>query len=232
MDMPMPPAPSSNHGFYLLGEKTFLLSHIPMFMDPHQAQLFLEVTLSGSGGIDPVKLYHEDQKKYPGSLYVLVTDPLVLPTLAPDAPKPLRTFTGKVYRNWPFDDMAKAPVVIPALTINVTCSIFFHRFAGDKPLSKLTYYCFKTAESTYLAHVISHPPDFNQILTAEVHGVDPGHKAIELVFSAANTIANRLTPNHEESGVQAPGGKHVKVHTKKELAYDAEHLAKAMPAAK
>src|SRR5437868_1941123 len=75
MDMPMPAAPSSNHGFYLLGERTFLLSHIPMFMDPHQAQLFLEVGLSISGGADPVKIYHEDQKKNPGSVYVLVTDP-------------------------------------------------------------------------------------------------------------------------------------------------------------
>jgi hypothetical protein len=232
MDMPMPAAPSSNHGFYLFGEKTFLLSHIPMFMDPHQAQLFLEVGLSISGGADPVKIYHEDQKKYPGSLYVLVTDPLVLPTLAPDAPKPLRAFTGKVYRNWPFDDLTKAPVVIPALDIKVTRSIFFRSFIGAKPLSKLSYYCFRTAESTYLAHVITQPPDFNQILTAEVHGVDPGHHALELEFSATNSINHKLPPKHEESGVLASGGKHAKVHTKAQLVYDAEHLAKAMPAAK
>ena len=232
MDMPMPAAPSSNHGFYLLGERTFLLSHIPMFMDPHQAQLFMEVGISISGGADPVKLYHEDQKKHPGSLYVLVTDPLVLPTLAPDAPKPLREFTGKVYRNWPFDDMAKAPVVIPALDIKVTRSIFFRRFVGAKPLSKLTYYCFKTAESTYLAHVITQPPDFDQILTAEIDGVDPGHHALELTFSEANAIAHKLAPKHPESGVFALGGKHAKVYTKAQLIYDAQHLAQAMPAAK
>jgi len=232
MDMPMPAAPSSNHGFYLLGERTFLLSHIPMFMDPHQAQLFLEVGLSISGGADPVKIYHEDQKKNPGSLYVLVTDPLVLPTLAPDAPKPLRAFTGKVYRNWPFDDMAKAPVVIPALDIKVIRSIFFRRFVGAKPLSKLSYYCFHTAESTYLAHVITQPPDFDQILTAEVSGADPGHHALELEFAVTNTIAHKLAPKHGENGVFVPGGKHAKVHTKAQLIYDAEHLAKAMPAAK
>jgi hypothetical protein len=99
-------------------------------------------------------------------------------------------------------------------------------------LSKLSYYCFRTAESTYLAHVITQPPDFNQILTAEVHGVDPGHHALELEFSTTNSINHKLPPKHEESGVLAPGGKHAKVHTKAQLVYDAEHLAKAMPAAK
>jgi hypothetical protein len=128
--------------------------------------------------------------------------------------------------------MAKAPVVIPALDIKVTRSIFFRRFGGAKPLSKLSYYCFKTAESTYLAHTIVQPPDFDQILTAEIHGVDPGHHALELTFSAANNIAHKLTPKHEESGVLAPGGKHAKVHTKTQLIYDAQHLAQAMPAVK
>lgn len=72
MDIPMPQP--NNHGFNLLGRKSLVLSRIPMFMPPHQAQLFVEVTLSGSVGQDPAKTYLDDQAETKTTDYVLVTD--------------------------------------------------------------------------------------------------------------------------------------------------------------
>lgn len=223
--MQMPAAPKSKHGFNLVGKQSILLSHIPMFMAPHQAQLFLEVTLSAPDGSDPLKTYLTDKKKTGAVAYVLVTDPLVLPTLAPNAPKPLKSFTGKLYRGaWPFDDMANAPVVIPALTVKVRRSIFFKSLVGAHALSALSYYWFRTQESAYLAHVLSVPPtDFNQILTAKIEGQPfPANKRIvELQLPGiANAIANKLVPKQKTTAVITPKGQKVKVQVGSELVYE------------
>src|SRR5690349_13714705 len=107
--MEMPPAPTSNHGFNLLGKETFGLSHIPMFMMPHQFQVFLEVSIEGPPGSDPIKAYLDDQQKYGATEYVLISDPIVLPTLAPKAHNRISTFTGKLFRGWPFNNPNTAP---------------------------------------------------------------------------------------------------------------------------
>ena len=234
MSMPMPE--KSNHGFSLLGKRSLVLSHIPMFMAPHQAQVFLAVSLSTADGSDPVKTYLNDQKQTKAKAYVLVSDPLVLSTLAPDTKTPLRTFTGKLYRGaWPFDDMANAPVVIPALTVNVTRAIFYRSFVNAAALKELTYYCFQTPETTYLAHVITRPPDFYQLLSAHVDGLAAKAQQgiVELKFSkVANTMANKLKPKQETSAVT--DNRRVQVQTKAELIYDDDpkHLGESMPAMK
>src|ERR1041384_5614991 len=234
MDMDMPMPEKNNHGFSLLGKRSLVLSHIPMFMAPHQAQVFLEVTLSAADGSDPAKTYLDDQKQTNAKAYVLVSDPLVLPNLAPDAETPLRTFTGKLYRGaWPFDDLAKAPVVIPALTVNVTRAIFYRSFVNAAALKELTYYCFQTPETTYLAHVITRPPDFVQLLSAHVGdlNVKARQGIIELNFTKVPyTIANKLNPKQPMSPVA--GNRRVDVQTKAELIYDDDpkHLGEAMSA--
>lgn len=221
----MSTAPKFNHGFNLIGEKSILLSHIPMFMAPHQAQLFLEVTLSAPDGSDPVKTYKADKKKTGATAYVLVTDPLTLATLAPGAPEPLKTFTGKLYRGaWPFDDMPNAPVVIPQLTVTVNRSIFFKSLVGATALSTLSYYLFRTHESAYVAHVLTVPPtDFNQLLTVKASGpgADAGQGAVELQFPGVpNAIANKLKPKQKATAVVAPGGQQVKLQVGSEVIYE------------
>lgn len=232
--MQMPNAPESNHGFNLIGERAPLLSHIPMFMAPHQAQLFMEVSLSNGDGTDALKTYLADRKKTGATAYVLVSDPLVLPTLAPDAPRPLRSFTGKLYRGpWPFDNLAAAPVVIPALTVTVARSIFFRSFIHAPALSALSYYCFSTRERTYLAHAISRPPDFNQLLTVKASGHDVGEKrgVVELQFpGVANSIPDKLTPHRKAAAVIAQSDRRIKLEIGDQLVYDDDpkHLGETM----
>jgi hypothetical protein len=227
MQMPPKPAPApkSNHGFYLLGDKSLLLSHIPMFMVPHQAQLYLEVKLSAADR----KAYLADKKKHKGDEYVLVTDPLVLPTLAPDAPKPLKKFTGTLYRGWPFNtNPPSGPIVVQKVTVEVVRSIFFHSYAGEtKKIKGLNYYCFETPESQYIAHVLSAPPDFDQIMEAKVSGLKGDLKgAVTIDLAGANVVASKLGEKEKKEGTV--GGKKVKLVTGAQLIYDAQHLATAM----
>lgn len=235
--MSTPVAPKVNHGFHLFGAQSLLLAHIPMFMAPHQAQLFLEVTLATSDGTDAAPIYLEDKKKTGTLEYVLVSDPLVLPTLAPDAPNRLQSFTGNLYRGWPFDQqwhLNLAQLLIPNVQIKVTRAIHYSSIATPITLEALTYYCFQTQETTYLAHVLSQPLDFTQLLTAQVTGLgnQAEQGAIQLQFpGVANAEKNRLLPTQQASALTSPGGQSVEVQVYQELNFDddPQHLGEEMP---
>ena len=224
--MSTPPAPKANHGFYLLGEQSLLLAHIPMFMAPHQAQLFMQIDLLTSDGKDAAPIYLKDKKSTGTLEYVLVSDQLELPTLAPDAPNRLQSFTGNLYRGWPFDrqwHLNPNQLLIPNVTIKVTRSILYSSIATPTTLKELTYYCFQTPETTYLAHVLSKPPDFKHILTAKVSGLGPqaAQGAVRLQFpGVANRVINRLIPTQQTTALVAPGGQSVKVQVDQELIFD------------
>lgn len=230
MDMPMPKP--NNHGFSLLGKKSLVLSHIPMFMPPHQAQLFLEVALSGSGKEDPTKIYLDDQAKTKTTDYVLVTDPIVLPNLAPHAAKRITRFTGKLFRGWPFNTPNDAPVLVEHLTVHVTHSLYFHEITKTKPFTELTYLAFASPETEYLVHKLAQPadlakapkpPDFVQILSAA--GIHNGktHDVKELHFPGVdNNLTHRLKARQKVTGEIS--GKKVLVDTHTELIYDPNHL--------
>jgi len=233
--MEMPMAEQNVHGFNLLGEQTLVLSHIPMFMPPHQFQVFMEVTLEGSENVDPVKIYLDDQKNTHSTDYVLVSDPIVLSTLAPDAPSPLRSFTGQLYRGWPWDKnghLNPEQLLVPSLTVHVTRPIFFHSILNPSPLSELTYIAFHTDETDYIAHELrqtpesesANPPDFYQILSAKLDPEESSDEAAWICFpGTANTLQNKLTPDNKVSGL-ADGGQEVEVQTASELIFDPNHL--------
>jgi hypothetical protein len=232
MNMPMPQ--SSTHGFSLLGGKCLVLSHIPMFMPPHQAQLFLEVTLAGSSGQDPTKIYLDDQAKTKTTDYVLLSDELVLATLGPSAPQRLTSFTGKLYRGWPFNNPNTAPLLVEHLTVNVTRSLYFHSITQGKLLTDLTYLAFAAPESAYLVHKLVQPadlktapkpPDFVQILSGKIDGIDASklQHVEEVVFpGVANNPSHKLNAGQSVAG--KIGGEDVHVHTQAELIYDPNHL--------
>lgn len=233
MNMPMPMPQPNTHGFSLVGKKSLVLSHIPMFMPPHQAQLFLDVTLSGSGGQDPTKIYLDDQAATKTTDYVLLSDPIVLPMLAPDAKGRLTSFTGALYRGWPFNTPNTAPVLAQNVTVNITRAIYFQVITGEPPLVNLTYLAFATPESEYLVHKLVQPadlttapvpPDFCQILSAKLDGEREKLRNVQEVQfpGVTNNLANRLQA--AQSKVGEIGAKKVTVRTDQELIYDPNHL--------
>jgi hypothetical protein len=227
MNMPMPMPAASNHGFSLLGKNTLVLSHIPMFMAPHQAQMFLEVTLAGAAGQDPTKIYLDDMAKTHTTDYVLLADPLVLPTLGPAAPHRLESFTGKLFRGWPFNNPNTAPVLAENVTVHVKKSLYFHPFTMDKPVASLTYLGFRTPETSYLVHKLVQPPDlvrapqppgFCQILSGSLDF----DRVQEIAFPGLDDPDHRLKPNQKLDG--ECGKTKVRVQTHDELIFDPNHL--------
>ena len=229
MDMPMPP--SSNHGFSLLGKSSLVFSHIPMFMVPHQAQLFLEVELSGTGGQNPTQIYLDDMAKSGTTNYVFICDPIVLATLGPHSPKRLTQLTGKLFRGWPFNNPNTAPLLAEGITAKITKSLYFQDITKGHPLKDLTYLSFGTEEGAYLVHKLIQPadlktapkpPDFVQILSGKLGGVHGPHVA-EVVFpGVANNLTQKLNAGQHTNG--HIGGKHESVYVQDELIYDPDHL--------
>lgn len=229
MDMPMPTA--NNHGFSLLGKKSLVFSHIPMFMPPHQAQVFLEVTLSGNGGQDPTEIYLKDMQSSGTTNYVLVSDLIILQNLAPHATQPIRSFTGTLYRGWPFNTPNNAPQLAANVTVNVTRSLYWEKIAIGKPFLELTYLTFATPETNYLVHKLVQPSDLNtapkppgfvQILSGSLK---PEHRrGIELLTipEVADNYADRLQIGKTANG--KAGSERVEISTTAELIYDPDHL--------
>ncbi len=79
--------PASGHGMAIIGEMTVFLSHLPMFMSPHDYQVILEVTFTSQGS-DPQRVYAEDRREHPDAkLYTFEpTRAFVLPDLFPADP--------------------------------------------------------------------------------------------------------------------------------------------------
>jgi hypothetical protein len=236
MDMPSgasnpwtPTGPPTNHGFYLLGDAgAFTLSHIPMFMPPHDEQVFLDV-----GFVEPEKVQAAVQaaKASGTKLFTLKSTEIILPDLATVDPmrKPLRQFTGRLYAG---DFLSSGVPLIERVTVTVNRVFLFQSFqAKPEPLKYLTYYCFQSQGQVCLAHVITQPPDFDHIVTAKVSGISAdqiAQKAIKITFrDRANSADARLKEKESLTGATESGQVRVEVGTG--LILNTTSMTSAMP---
>src|SRR5947207_14080138 len=89
------------HGMLIVGEETIYVSHLPMWMTPHNFQVILEVTFRGPD--QPQARYVEDRKTTGTRLYTL--NPLKqwdIRGLAPAGPQRLpsrASFQATIWRN-------------------------------------------------------------------------------------------------------------------------------------
>ena len=178
------------HGMVLFGEQTAYLSHLPMFMSPHDYQAIFEVTLTKEGN-DPMAAYVQDRRENSESgMYGFepiidlqdqdpLTDPFVLSDLVtpsdpqdPNSPPVRSSFKGNIFRGH-FEDFhvheKEGPKILDDVVAHVTSAVVFRKFDPHPPeLPQLEYFLFGTAQELFLAHVITGPPDFDQILGVQV----------------------------------------------------------------
>ena len=154
----------------MVGEQTIYLSHLPMFMfDPdrheHNFQVILEVTLSGTG--NPQAVYANDRRKHRDvRMYTMQPDPFEMVELDPRNPE--RTaLAGKIWRGH-LERPGRQPIIERA-TAHVERILYFNKFDPNaRPLDQLEYLLFGKAPDVFLAHIITRPPDFDQILGVKV----------------------------------------------------------------
>jgi len=225
------------HGMVLFGEQAAYLSHLPMFMVPHFYQAIFEVTLSKEG-TEPLAGYLEDRRTHPEArMYSFrpiidprdedpLTDKFVLTDLVtpaspqdPNSP-PIRTsFKGDIIRGHfeAFHEHEKAesdpPEPISGLegvTASVTSTFVFRKFDLHQGLPQLEYFLFGNTRELFLAHVITGPPDFDQVLSVRVDGHqftdDELRRGLLVTFPGReNSAGRRLKEQEEATGqVQIP----------------------------
>lgn len=155
--------PPGTHGMLLFGEKTVYLSHLPMFSrNIHRYQVILEVTLTKTGG-DAQAAYVQDRRKHPSTrIYTFEPDPFVLPELDPKNPQ-RKSFSGTIFRGH-FERGGRP--INENVVANVTRVIHFRKFdAQAAGLPQLEYFVFGKDQDLFLAHLITRPPDFDQVMS-------------------------------------------------------------------
>lgn len=181
------------------------LSHLPMFsMKEHRFQIILEASLIKKVTNEKGDL-RSDQLTHKALLYTLNPEPFSLPDLfQPDPQNPRRgEFDANVFRGHferggtPVIDGRGKPIID-----NVRCLvrrvIYARKFdSAAQELPQLEYLLFGDREEQFLAHLITKPPDFDQLLQVKVN--DPNltdedlRRGITVVFPGRpNTIESRL----------------------------------------
>lgn len=184
--------PPGGHGMAVLGSDAIFLSHLPMFMSPHHYQVILRASF---GPVDAP--FREDRKAHPeAKLYTFAPAPFVLPELFPtaDGRPPKRTsFTGQLVRNHFEQPPAhpEPPVLVASdVTVHVTGVVHQHRLLPPAPRpASLQCLLFGNGGERFVAHLISHPPDYDQLVAVEVRGHDFSDD--ELAHGVPMTIAGR-----------------------------------------
>lgn len=211
---PPPPPTFGVHNQMMIGEQTIYLSHLPMFMfDPkshaHNFQVILEVTLTGPG--DAQAIYADDRRKNPDvRMYTMSPGAFEMVELDPQHQK-RQSLTGTIFRG--HLERGGEPIV-PRAVAQVVNIVYFHGFERDaKPLAQLEYLLFGQAPELFLAHVITRPPDFDQLLSVTVNGpslaADDLRRGIRItVPSRTNTPSSRIKTGERVTGLAQPGEAH------------------------
>lgn len=194
------------HNMLILGTKTPFFYHLPMFSftgfdSPRRYQVILEATLAQKGN-DLQGVFAEERKMHQETkIYTFNPEPFVLEDLAPKTKKPLRQLSGSIFRG----HLEKGGTrIFEDVTADVR-PVYFREFAPKARRSKsLEYVLFGAKSELFLAHLITKPPDFDQILPVTISRGDrffaePSNEELRggLVISfpqISNTISRRLKP--------------------------------------
>ncbi|MEK6406624.1 MAG: hypothetical protein AABN34_06635 [Acidobacteriota bacterium] len=159
------PDPPATHGMLLFGEKSVYLSHLPMFSMPvHRYQVILEVTLTKAGS-DPQAAYVQDRRQHPSTrIYTFEPEPFVLPELDPKNPQ-RSSFKGTIFRG--HFERGGNPIN-EKVVATVARVVHFRKFDSQAAgLPQLEYFLFGKGQDLFLAHLITSPPDFDQVLSVK-----------------------------------------------------------------
>lgn len=200
------------HGMMIVGEETVYVSHLPMFGHPHHdIQAILEATFANEGG-DPQTAYADDRRRTGTRMYTFRPEPFILSeflsglVFSPDPkqpPPPNRFFKGSVVRG--HFERGGQPL-LQDVVVEVTNVVHSRQFDPDSQgLSQLGYLLFGKGRELFLAHLITKPPDFDQILSVRAVGREFTDKelrhGIPVVFPGrANSMSERIREGEQAVG--------------------------------
>jgi hypothetical protein len=191
------------HGMLVLGgqrtgdslRSPVYVSHLPMFMSPHDFQVIVRVTGEAA------RRYGDFVAHFGSSdIYTFKPEPFSIDELDPtrDRGAARTSFGGTLYRG--HFERGGSEIASDAL-FEVEQVVLFRRFgpaAGGGARDQLRYVCFGERDAAFLAHLITGPPDFDQVLNVEVSSPgdlsdeDLGSGVVVRVPERANDVGSRL----------------------------------------
>ena len=212
------------------------LSHLPMFQEeseppmPHRYQAILEVTFATQEG------YVKDRREHrPTDIYTLNPERFVLPALVASDPqhKLLRSFKAKAIFRGHLERDDRVPI-LQDVEVSVKRVIHFREFDPKaKKSPQLEYLLFGNGQELFLAHVITAPPDFDQILAVKITDHEFTNeelaKGVPVVFpGTTNAAASRLREQQRVAGemkvANAPTPKTIRVEVNREFYFEKGEL--------
>ena len=206
------------HNMLAVGENTVFLSHLPMFdavsqerptyTSPHRFQVILQAKLTdGNNSLQDV--YSADRKDNPSTrIYTLRPKTFVLTRLVAPGPqpRPLNSFEGTVFRGH-LEKGGESIIGLEEIDVNIERVVYFREFdAKQKRASQLEYLLFGKGEEFFLAHLISAPPDFDQVLSVKILGHsftdEELSRGVRVLFQDRKNIATQRIKANDKARAQ------------------------------
>jgi hypothetical protein len=208
------------------------VSHLPMFMSPHDFQVIVRVTGDAAGRYGDFVAHFGSEV-----IYTFEPEPFSIDELDPAGDGgPARTsFGGKLFRGHFERGGSEIAEDVP---FEVEQVIHFRRFGGataESPGNRLRYIWFGDGDAAFLAHLVTAPPDFDQVLSVKVGSLgttseeDLRDGVIVEVPDRPNDVEAKLDEGETFTGeVQAEAPAPVELTVESEYYLETGDLAKAM----
>lgn len=204
------------HNMLIVGQQTVFLSHLPMFsaplaVSPHRYQAILEATFTKSDSSNPQAVYASDRKNNPQTkIYMLHPQQFILSDLvAAGANPPFSRFQAQIFQG---HQEKAGKLLLADVEVNIKKVVHFREFDPNAAaLAQLEYILFGKGKELFLAHFISKPPDFDQVLQVSIADRrlpdEALSKGLRVLFTRPNSPEKRLREQQEAMGeIRGLGG--------------------------
>jgi len=163
----------STHGMLLFGQEKIYLSHLPMFHNPHDYQVLLEVEISK----EAKKTYLASLESNPQQpVFTIVPETFVLPEVV----KMKKSFMAQVFLGH-FERGGKP--ITHMVKFDIKKVLYFKKFnKADVQPEKAKYILIGNKNEQFLIHTITAKPDFDYVSKVEVK--KPGIESLLLLLKS------------------------------------------------
>ena len=208
------------HNMLIVGKKTTFLYHLPQFsfpgfVSPRRYQMILEATFTQSGK-SLQDAYAAERAKYPDKqIYTFGPERFAF-SKAIDLPTALK---GTIFRGH-LEKKGSVPI-FKDVVANIARVSYFKEFESNASKNPdLDYRIFGRGQELFMAHLLSKPPDFDQILSVnytdkeftspytgtynfldeDVRQGAPTLPLLRIIFPQRNLLTQRLKPKQSIEG--------------------------------
>lgn len=154
------------HGMRIVGDKSVYLSHMGLFNNScHDYQGIFEVAFTGTD--DPHQKYLSAQKSDPdkNEFTLMPLSNFILPDLGSGQ---IKSFQADLFERQYERPQTKFKQIAKNVTVTVKRILYFRNFNSNEKLSpNLEYLLFGSSKEQYVAHKLTRPNDFDQILAVK-----------------------------------------------------------------